>query len=751
MQTRRLSLIALTMLLAVGISCGESGPTEPDPPPNNPGTPPPTTPPPTTPTPPPPPPVVTRAVSAPFTVMDTIARDGTVHIFSIPWTALATYRISLQATSGQEADTIIVRGYKSSGGPPILLLESVGTQSEWHEFTTEVPRNDQPDLGITLRLDVRGKSQTQGGPYRIAYRARDSIPEVLDSTFVLGDTLVGERIEDVRDVDRFVFDVENGSEWVQFARIDTTIVGGRFGVGILSASGVPLGAVEIQAPATLEEHGFRFVANGTGPYVLRAAPVAGIFWQGPYALWAYRVNRAPEHAPTGFAAGDTLSDAIDAVGDIDEYLFLGQAGDEISFHLAVQDFVPSGVRVQVFDGTTLLRELTSGGLDVTLNGRTTSSWIVPRTDSYRVRVSGNLTGRREQMVSPYRVEAYRINRAPETIPASGYAINSTIVGEWIDRPRDVDEFELTLTEGDTFGAIFTRIRTRSSDRMRLTIVRPDGTQMLALDDETGGHPVPLVDSVGIGFLFAPMTGTYTVRVAGSMVDPATYAIRFYPISMTPESIPSTLASGAWVTGESIDVIGDVDRFTFAALADVVYTFVLEDLMPNPHGNHLRMQLDPVGAYAWGDGRALAHLSWPVPTGLTLTVESLSGLTAPYRLRIFELNTAPESAAAAIAIGDTVGTESLDHPGDIDEFTFSAVAGDLLRVALVRLSGEESDRLHFRVRSVATREVVASGTSPLELNFTIPETGPYLVEIIVPSSGPTMAHTGPYRLALTRQP
>ena len=50
--------------------------------------------------------------------------------------------------------------------------------------------------------------------------------------------------------------------------------------------------------------------------------------------------------------------------------------------------------------------------------------------------------------------------------------------------------------------------------------------------------------------------------------------------------------------------------------------------------------------------------------------SNSRYTGPYRFHVYEIDPKPETAAGAIAV-NTVVTEQIDIPGDIDDFTFDA--------------------------------------------------------------------------------
>jgi hypothetical protein len=58
----------------------------------------------------------------------------------------------------------------------------------------------------------------------------------------------------------------------------------------------------------------------------------------------------------------------------------------------------------------------------------------------------------------------------------------------------------------------------------------------------------------------------------------------------------------------------------------------------------------------------------------------------YRLEVYAIDRSPQSIDAAVAVNDTISGESIDRPGDIDEFTFHGEAGQEVNVFLQGLWG-----------------------------------------------------------------
>ena len=61
--------------------------------------------------------------------------------------------------------------------------------------------------------------------------------------------------------------------------------------------------------------------------------------------------------------------------------------------------------------------------------------------------------------------------------------------------------------------------------------------------------------------------------------------------------------------------------------------------------------------------------------------SVCGTPVPARFRLALYSTRPERVGAAVLLGDTTSGESIDAPGDVDDFTVSGSPGDSLFVAL----------------------------------------------------------------------
>lgn len=258
-----------------------------------------------------------------------------------------------------------------------------------------------------------------------------------------------------------------------------------------------------------------------------------------------------------------------------------------------------------------------------------------------------------------------------------------------------------------------------------------------------------------------------VRVRGAGPDDGgAYTLRLFARDPAPESRAAAIALGETVDGEILDVPGDVDEFTVDGTVGAEWIVFAQSLL-GPR-TVLNVQLvergsgDTVSALPVTDPtaaleqRSTGRLRLP-RTG-TYTVRVSSGDTfrpevrGGYRLRIDAVDRAPESRGAALALGDTAA-DAIHSVGDVDEFTFTAPAGQQVNL-LVQLAEGMSDGLTvelLRGGQPVTVPLVAT-TPAASLNelgtgrITLQE-GTHTVRISGSAYGLPAAATGSYRIEL----
>ena len=221
-----------------------------------------------------------------------------------------------------------------------------------------------------------------------------------------------------------------------------------------------------------------------------------------------------------------------------------------------------------------------------------------------------------------------------------------------------------------------------------------------------------------------------------------------PSYVGPEVIGDTLPVGPWITGEAIDSIGDIDRYVFPVEPGRRYVAQIE-MLPGA-----------TGAVSFESGLISARSDGTVTFGRPTTAEylratvewfpSLAGLAqGPYRMRIQYSTAQPETASPTIAIGDTIDTESLEILGDEDTFTFTATAGELLRLRAVSGAQAADALLVLRLVEVGGDSDFVVDVAEGTLEFTPAYTGTF--RVVVQQHMPLIDRDlGPYSLSLVRR-
>ncbi len=497
-------------------------------------------------------------------------------------------------------------------------------------------------------------------------------PENRPAAFAIGDTVSGETLDPIADVDLFTAHVPVGQDFVVVAEAPAAT-----GVG-------PLALAVWDSTETLA---FTFFPTGMPAAITTGrvhAPVAGTYWfrfeaagagvggsprfHGAYRFWTYTIDPAPEHRVAAVTPSTVISgETLDRAGDLDVFTFSAAAGDELNAFY--QSTVPSHLEIASGAGPALAT--VSAGPDTALFSRNTGRMRLAQAGSYVARVSAD--GPTLSDTGAYRFFLYPIDRRPENVPAA-IVPGDSIAGEAIDLPGDVDEFTFTASAGDEFNAFLQA--EHGSAPTTLEAVDADSTVLAtvlstAADTSLLGQATPR---------FAVRTnGTHRLRVEGTGAGSeggGPYRLFLARINRKPESRPDTLAPGDTVVAEAMDLPGDVDEY-------VVH-------VPDSSGANLVVQLGYVAAGGYllaeltdsASGQVLGSATsygWP---GLTGTLALAPGtyviqveepytyrpvLRGPYRLWLYRFGFGPEAVPDSIVPGDTVSGEALDVPGDVDAY------------------------------------------------------------------------------------
>jgi len=683
-----------------------------------------------------------------YVVVDTIAGADSVVAWQVEWSSpTKPIAFALEVLSSEPGDTLTATLSDESGG---LKWGSVRAVANGGGVLLTVPTS----IGTApypLIAVVRGLRPGAQAVYRVRFGSPLSdAPESVPAALALGDTVTGETIGDPREMDRFI---------VTPGPADTAFVVMLVPISQSTELGVRIDDRDHRRVAEwgvtgfytdLERTATRFsLPPGGGPFEVT---VGAIFtrppsYSGGYKLRVVRVDRTPEGTPVPVTPGQTISGVIEEPGDIDEIQLDVVEGDELYFHHRVAAAPSDGQNFGLWDGTTRMETRPLPGYALPLDQqRVHHRWIAPRTGSFVMRVqNGQVSGPRSDYPAPYSIEVQQVSVEPESLPGTGWVYGDTIVGESIERRGDVDEFFMTFDSPQMTRLVLVAQRTGVEGGIHLTVEGPGG---IGIAEQNVAAP-SASDTISVGpHVEFPVAGTYRFRLEGTSLSPIPYRVFLVPSYVGPEVIGDTLPVGPWITGEAIDSIGDIDRYVFPVEPGRRYVAQIE-MLPGA-----------TGAVSFESGLISARSDGTVTFGRPTTAEylratvewfpSLAGLAqGPYRMRIQYSTAQPETASPTIAIGDTIDTESLEILGDEDTFTFTATAGELLRLRAVSGAQAADALLVLRLVEVGGDSDFVVDVAEGTLEFTPAYTGTF--RVVVQQHMPLIDRDlGPYSLSLVRR-
>jgi len=598
--------------------------------------------------------------------------------------------------------------------------------------------------------------------FRFMVYAVNPEPEQQAAAFVLGDTIAGEELATAADIDRFVTHGVAGQDFVAVAEALGPAGSGTLFLGIVDTATTELLGLSF-APAGMA------ASQTTGRIRLAASDYRFEFspdfgnpprYQGPYRFWTYVIDPAPERIAAAAPVGSAVSgEAIDRAGDVDEFRLQGLAGDEFNVFLQA----PHQFRIVVATGSGVpLAAVTAATTDTSLFRWATGRFRLPQAGTFTVRAEGQFA-RSIADTGRYQFFIYPVNRQPEHV-APAVLEGDTIAGETIDMPGDVDEFTFAGTAGGEFNVLFQALNGSSVTVLRLEAVDDTGGVLAAVSSL--GSDTSLFQRV-TGRFRTTGSGIHRLRVMGGVAstnrDVGPYRLSLYRVHRTPETLPDTLAFGDSISGEAIEVPGDVDEYRV--------------VVPTASGLNLVVQAGDVttGAgivallfdSATGAPSAVARASIPgalAMSGATrldpgVFVLRVEGTQAedhalPYRVWTYRFGFGAEQVGDTIAIGDTVSGEAIDPLGDVDDFVFTGQRGQHIDVAFQGVADAVTGALVAAIEGPLALSYVYSPTAGDSLGASrsnrldLLGTGEFRIRVSSPQSPPAPGDRGLYRLAVT---
>ena len=471
-----------------------------------------------------------------------------------------------------------------------------------------------------------------------------------------------------------------------------------------------------------------FTLPNAGGYTLRVAGTGSAI-----GTYSFRMTNVPPPQAFAYAVGNTVSNGVPAAGagnielpgSADAYTFTGAAGQKIF--------------VDQLSATScsLTWALTGPGGATVFGSRgicaDPGKFTLPTAGTYTLNVAatGSATGTygfRITNVAAPQAFAYTVGATvSDGVPAAG-------AGN-IELPGSVDTYTFTGAAGQK---VFVDQLAASSCSLTWSL--------------TGPGDATVMDSRGIcadpGQITLGAAGTYTLKVLATGSTTGTYSFRITDVA-APQSfaytVGTTVVNGTPAAGAgNLESPGSVDTYTFNVVAGQKVFVDHRTAASCSMTWSLTGPSDTTVFDTQGICDDPGHFTLALAGTYTLRVAATGSVTGTYSLRITKV---PAAQTFAYAVGNTVasgvpaaGAGNIEAPGSVDNYTFSAAAGQTVFV----------DQL-----SAASCSLVWSMTGPSGAvfdvqdicgdpgQFTLPTSGTYTIRVTTPGS-----ITGTYSFRVT---
>jgi len=561
------------------------------------------------------------------------------------------------------------------------------------------------------------------GEFRFVVHHVDVEPESRSPAITVGDTVDGESLETIRDVDRFTFTGQAGDTLILLAQALGAVGSGRIRVDFGNQFGT-VGTVRSSGGDSVltDQVSGVFTLPASLPYLAAVSSVTGFNYRGPFRFALVRLHRGPEIASATVSLGDTVNDEIKPIGDIDEYQFTGATGQEVNVFFQAR----SGAALDnlYLDVPVLVgghpASVMSFGADTSLFMNAVGRFTLPSPGPHRVVVQGAYGGPAGDH-GPYRFFLYPINRAPEAAPAT--LLPGDSLTETIELPGDIDEFSMTLADTSFVEFVLERDPAVAQGVVNLGVTLTGAPQPPA---GCGGGLDVVPGLLAQGRLLPLIAGVHRVSVCAEDRGAAyrgNYAVKTYPVSGRPESRGDTIAIGDTISTEAIDVPGDFDNFFFYARRDRHIDVQMQGLAVSSIGafdlllyrpdnpEPLAILLPPVSSPSLAANRT-GRLDLPVSGWYRLFILPFRNggepsERGPYRFAVLHVPGNPESVSANVVVGDSVTTEPFDDVEDVDEYVLSGTPNE--EIALL-FSTEGTGGLTAVVYDTTSDQIIAAAAA-----------------------------------------
>ena len=427
---------------------------------------------------------------------------------------------------------------------------------------------------------------------------------------------------------------------------------------------------------------------------------------GKYGVFLQSTNNLGNATPLNF--GETIAGTIDVPGEMDNYTFSAQAGDQIIAHMGSSWINFAQLQLYAPNGTLIEEDYGSRTCTLEITLVDTGIYTLLASDK-----NGDDTG-------DYGVFLQKINNPVNATPLG---FGETITGN-ISQLVEMDTYIFSAEVGDS---IIARMGSSWFNHPAIKLYAPNGT---LIGTKSGQYVCELTEMI-------PETGNYTLLVGDySSNDIGEYGIFLQrtsnPVNVTPIGFGDTLKG-------NITHHGGMNTYTFTAeKGDSVFT-----RMSAKYPNKSELQLyAPNGTLIEKVISYYSEITVEIIEYGTYTIlsgESNGKKNMEYGIYLQRLSNPIN--AQNLEFGDTV-IANITQMAEFDTYTFSAQAGDKIFALLRSNFSHENLRLYAPNGTLIKEDI--GGDYGKEITATLTDTGNYTL-----IGGTKSYYTGNYWIYLQR--
>ncbi|MCC6930718.1 MAG: hypothetical protein IT359_17140 [Gemmatimonadaceae bacterium] len=306
---------------------------------------------------------------------------------------------------------------------------------------------------------------------------------------------------------------------------------------------------------------------------------------------------------------------------------------------------------------------------------TGTTWLIERSTAARYDIL---------LIGDGRFSLRVFEGTPEHAPAE--LVPGTTIDEAIDVPNDVDVFTFRGTPGDLFIFYVRGLDPSGGKQLEAQVVSlpmyPDNLFAVSYGND------PELETQFSRTFVVPDDKPITLRVSGSYVGQ--YQLLVRRIDRRPEVAAPVAVENHITLTERLDYVGDIDDFRITGTPGAMYNVFFRlanghpaqvasaHFVPDDTSAIERVVRSMGSDTSWRD-RSTGRVTLDASGRATVSVIPEGVTRGAYELYVYRVDPRPEQGKETLAPSDSVTQETIELPGDRDDYDIDLDAGDTLIV------------------------------------------------------------------------